>query len=132
LLDANVLIAALKGTPPSLLTRLAGLAPSRLCLSSIVLAELLTGAEKSRDPEPKKAALTELTRSMEAIAFDEAAAQAYARIRSTLERGGAPIGPLDMLIAAQAVSRGLVLVTANVREFRRVPDLNCENWLRTG
>jgi len=130
LLDANVLIAALKGEPAALLTRLAKLAPSRLCLSSVVLAELLTGAEKSRDPAAKKLALDELVRNMEAIPFDHGAAQAYGRIRAVLESKGQVIGPHDLQIAAQAESRGLVLVTANLREFARVPGLRCENWMK--
>ena len=130
MLDSNILIAALKGEPPALLNRLAGLAPSRICVSSVVLGELLTGAAKSRDPQAKVAALTELTHAMEGIPFDHEAALAYADIRSALEEKGQPIGPLDTLIAAQAVSRNLVLVTANLREFRRVPGLRCENWMK--
>lgn len=130
LLDSNVLIAALKGEPASVLNRLAGLAPERLCLSAVVLAELFTGAEKSRDSVKRKADLTDLTHGMETLSFNAGDAQTYGRIRAALERKGTPIGPLDMLIAAQAVSRDLVLVTANLREFRRVQDLVCENWMK--
>ncbi|MHB8311578.1 MAG: PIN domain-containing protein, partial [Metallibacterium sp.] len=64
------------------------------------------------------------------LPFEDVDAAAYARIRAVLERKGAGIGPLDMLIAAQAVARELVLVTDNLREFRRVPGLRCENWMR--
>ena len=130
LLDSNVLIAAIKGEPAALLNRLAGLAPERLCLSAVVLAELFTGAEKSRDAERRRADLDELTQGMEVLPFDTGDASAYGRLRAILETKGEGIGPLDMLIAAQAVNRGLVMVTANLKEFRRVPGLKCENWLR--
>ena len=130
LLDSNILIAALKGTPAALLNKLSGLAPARLCLSSVVLSELLTGADKSRNPDTKRAQLAELTRYMEPVPFDHAAAHAYARIRAALESKGQVIGEYDLQIAAQAQSRDLVLVTDNLREFKRVRELRCENWLR--
>jgi tRNA(fMet)-specific endonuclease VapC len=130
LLDSNALIAAIKGEPPALLSRLAGLAPDRLCLSAVVLAELYTGAEKSRQPAARLADLSELTQGMDVLPFDAGDASCYGRIRAALERKGQGIGPLDMLIAAQAVARDLVIVTANLREFRRVPGLRCENWLK--
>jgi tRNA(fMet)-specific endonuclease VapC len=130
LLDANILIAALKGEPAALLNRLAMLAPSRLCLSSIVLAELRTGAEKSRNPASQGAALEELIRNMEAVPFDHEAALVYGKIRMVLESKGQIVGPHDLLIAAQALSRDLIVVTANLREFKRVPGLSCENWMK--
>ncbi len=132
LLDTNIVIAALKGEPRALLNRLTVLAPSRLYLSTIVLGELLTGAAKSQDPASRHAAIQTLTRGMQPLPFDAAAAQAYGTIRTLLERKGQAIGPMDLLIAAQAVSAGLVLITDNLREFKRVPGLHCENWLRTG
>lgn len=67
---------------------------------------------------------------MESLPFATADALAYAKIRAALERKGHLIGALDMLIAAQAVARDLVLVTDNLREFKRVPGLKAENWLR--
>jgi tRNA(fMet)-specific endonuclease VapC len=130
LLDSNILIAAIKGEPTSLLNKLAGLAPERLCLSSVVLAELFTGAEKSRESDRRKADLAELTQGMEVVPFDGGDAAVYGYVRAALETKGEGIGPLDMLIAAQAVNRGLVMVTANLKEFRRIPGLKCENWLR--
>lgn len=130
LLDSNIIIAARNGKPAALLNRLAGLAPERLCLSVIVLSELLTGAEKGRDSARRRAEVAALTQGMETLPFDAADAQAYARIRAALERAGEGIGPMDTQIAAQCVNRGLVLVTANLREFRRVPGLKCQNWLR--
>lgn len=130
LLDTNILSAALRGEPKVLLSRLVGLAPSRLHLSSIVLAELAAGAELSKRKAATRAAVAEMTAGMAVLPFDADCATAYGRIRAALERKGALIGPMDMLIAAQAVSAGLVLVTDNLREFKRVPGLQCENWMR--
>lgn len=130
LLDTNTIIAARKGEPAGLLNRLAGLAAERLCLSAIVLSELLTGAEKSRNADRVRAEVKALTESFELLPFTGEDAAVYARIRATLEGQGKTIGPMDMLIAAQAVSRGLTMVTANLREFQRVPSLKCENWLK--
>ena len=130
LLDSCTIIAALRGEPAALLNRLVTIAPNRLHLSSIVLAELATGAEKSSDRARKRKALAELTDGMVPLPFAAMDAHAYGRIRAALERKGAVIGPLDLLIAAQAVARDLVLVSDNLREFRRVPGLRCENWMR--
>lgn len=130
LLDSDVLIAALKGEPTALLNRLAGLSMERLGVSAIVLAELFTGAEKSPNALQRKADLADLVRGMEIVPFDADAAHIYGGVRATLEAKGQTIGPLDLLIAAQAVSRELVLVTGNVREFRRVRGLQVENWIR--
>lgn len=132
LLDTNILSAALRGEPRALLNRLAGITPSRLRLSSIVLAELTFGAELGTRKAATLAALADLTMGMAAVPFDNDCTAAYGRIRAALERKVAVIGPMDMLIAAQAVSNGLVLVSDNLREFRRVPSLQCENWIRSG
>jgi len=130
LLDTNIFSALLRGEPGSLLNRIANLAPERLCVSSLVLGELLAGAEKSDRRAATLGAIRDVISDMAHAPFNEDDAAAYARIRAALERKGANIGPMDMLIAAQAVSRGLVLVTDNLREFKRVPGLSCENWLR--
>jgi tRNA(fMet)-specific endonuclease VapC len=130
LLDTCILSAALKGEPRALLNRLVGIAVNRLHLSTLVLGELATGAEMGKRKAATLAAVRELTANMTLLPFDEEAAMTYASIRAALERKGAIIGNMDMLIAAQAVSAGLVLVTDNLREFRRVPGLHCENWMR--
>jgi len=131
LLDSKIIIAALNGTSRSLLNRLAGIAPQRVHLSTFVLAELLTGVEKQGASAPaRRVSLNELVDGMNAISFNAKAADVQACIRAATESKGHTIGPMDLLIAAQAVSRGLVLVTDNLREFRRVPNLICENWLR--
>jgi tRNA(fMet)-specific endonuclease VapC len=92
------------------------------------LAELEHGAAKSSDPLRNKLALAEFCSPLELLSFDERAARAYGKIRTGLERIGKPIGPLDTLIAAQAISLNVILVTSNLAEFKRVPDLKVENW----
>jgi tRNA(fMet)-specific endonuclease VapC len=130
LLDSNTIIAGIKAEPRALLNRLAGLASSRLFISSLVLAELQLGAEKSSQPAKVHRVVQVFIEGMEVLPFDAGDAMAYAKIRAALERKGQVIGPLDTLIAAQARARDLVMVTDNVREFRRVPGLVVENWLR--
>jgi tRNA(fMet)-specific endonuclease VapC len=130
LLDTNIFSATLRGEPRTLLNRMSSLAPERLFMSSLVLGELLTGAEKSERRAATLGALRDLTANMARISFTEDDAAIYARIRVALARKGASIGPIDQLIAAQAIAHDLVLVTDNLREFRRVPGLACENWLR--
>lgn len=130
LLDTCIVSAAMRGTPAAVLNRLSTLATTRLYLSALVLGELNAGAEKSPRRAALMAAIREITAEMPVLPFDVDAAATYGRIRATLESRGSPIGPMDMLIAAQAVTHGLVLVTDDVREFRRVPDLHCEDWMR--
>lgn len=130
LLDTNILIAALKGRNTPLLNRIAGIASERFFLSVIVLSEMLTGAEKSHSGAAMRADLHDLTQDFQLLPFDADDAATYARIRATLEHKGTPIGPYDLQIAAQALTHELVLITDNTREFRRVPGLQHENWLR--
>lgn len=130
LLDTNTIVAAIKGEPRALLNRIANLAPSRLYLSALVYAELQYGAEKSWHGAKARVALDVIAQGFERLSFDTDDAVAYGHIRATMERKGQAIGPMDCLIAAQAIARSLVLVSDNLREFRRVPDLRCENWLR--
>ena len=129
LLDTNILSAVMRGEPRSLLNRMATMAPSRLHLSCIVLAELSAGAEMGTRKAATLAALADMTAEMTVLPFDAGSARAYASVRAALQRKGKVIGPMDMLIAAQALSAGLVLVTDNLREFKRVPGLTCENWM---
>jgi len=130
LLDTCIVSAAMRGEPRALLNRLAGMAVDRLHVSALVLAELATGAELGTRRAATLAAVRDVTQGMPVLDFAADDATTYARIRAALERKGNMIGQMDCLIAAQAVARGLVLVTDNLREFRRVPGLKCENWMR--
>jgi len=129
LLDTNVCIDFLNGRFPWVTERIRETDPADLGLSSIVVAELRYGAEKSRRrQEENHKKLDLLFSEVGIIEFDEGAAQAFGIIRSTLEARGTPIGPFDMLIAAHAISKEMILVSDNTREFSRVDGIKLENW----
>jgi tRNA(fMet)-specific endonuclease VapC len=130
LLDTNICIQIIRRKPSELLSRLTALPVGDVGLSTITVAELHVGVQKSRDPARNAEALTMFLLPLEIADFGYAAAEAYGRIRATLEAAGTPIGPLDTLIAGHAVSLNAILVTDNVAEFSRVPGLRIENWLR--
>lgn len=129
LLDTDTCIYALKGDP-NVLGQLMSKSKGDIAVSVIAEAELRTGAAKSSSPLKNLRHLENLLRPLELIEFTSADAVVYAHIRAKLERAGTPIGPLDTLIAAQAISRQLTLVSNNEREFRRVHGLRFENWTR--
>lgn len=130
LLDTNVCVDFFNQRHPSVTERIRRSSPEDLCLSSVVVAELRYGADRSQRRDENHERLDVLTAEIQCLDFDLAAALVYGRIRSALEAEGAPIGPYDMMIAAHALSRELILVTDNEREFRRVPRLQIENWRR--
>ena len=127
LLDTDTCIYALKGDG-NVLDRLMRRSRSDVAVSVITEAELRTGAAKSSAPVKTAHLLANFLRPLSVVDFTSPDAVAYAHLRAKLEREGTPIGPLDTLIAAQALARKLVLVTNNEREFRRVPGLRLENW----
>ncbi|MFA7240013.1 MAG: PIN domain-containing protein [Sulfuricellaceae bacterium] len=129
LLDTNIIIAAMKGAAP-VVARMETLPASALILSSIVLAELEHGAEKSLRKVSNQAHLRRIAARLAPVSFDAAASRWYGIIRTDLEKRGQLIGPNDLLIAAQALSSAAVLVTDNTGEFSRVAGLSVENWLR--
>ena len=104
-------------------------APSTLRMSAITLAELRFGAAKSTQPKRSVANLNMILSKVGVVPFDDAATARYGEVRALLERRGSPIGPLDTLIAAHALSLRWTLATHNVREFRRVPGLVVADWL---
>ena len=130
ILDTNICIHLIKHRPQQLINRFERTPVGDIGISSITLAELEYGAAKSSRPERNRVALREFLSPLEVAAFTESAAAAYGRIRALLEKRGQVIGSMDLLIAAHAVSLGLQLITDNVAEFKRVPGLRVENWLR--
>lgn len=128
LLDTDHCIALVKKSA-ALMGMLREHPPSRVRVSSITMGELHFGAAKSKHPDIAAANIRRILKTLVVVSFDEAAAQSYGIIRATLEHRGSPIGPLDTLIAAHAHSLGWTLVTHNVREFKRVPNLMVEDWL---
>lgn len=128
MLDTNTLSDLIRNPRGALVGRLRALAPESVCTSIVVACELRYGARRKGS-----AALTErveqLLAVLKVVQLDEPADRHYADIRATLEAAGMPIGNHDLFIAAHARSRGMTLVTRNVREFVRVPDLEVEDWL---
>ena len=129
LLDTDTCIYALKQTP-AVLKNLLAHSPEDIALSVITEGELRTGAVKSASPAKTLRLLENFLRPLSILEFTSGDAASYAQVRAKLERAGTPIGPLDTLIAAQAVARKLVLVTNNEREFGRVAGLHLQNWTR--
>jgi tRNA(fMet)-specific endonuclease VapC len=132
LLDSDICIYALSGHHPAATARFDHLQPGEAVISAIAYGELLFGASKSRAPAAAAARLTALTLVANLAPLPLEAATHYAAIRRHLEAAGIPIGGNDLWIAAHARATGLVLVTNNEREFRRVPGLAVENWLESG
>lgn len=128
LLDTNACIAVLNESDPKLTDRLRTVAPSQVSISAITAAELEFGVEKSERVQENRRKLRAFRRKIRTLPFDEAAAARYGEARAKLVRKGAPIGALDLLIAAHALAVDAVVVTANVREFARVPGLTVEDW----
>ena len=127
MLDINTCIRAMRGDATSDLAGRFSRHAEQLCISTIVLAELHYGAEKSLRVTENLVEIEQFVARLQAVLdFDAAAAAEFGRVRvATLKQ---PIGPLDTLIAAHACSRGLTIVTDNVSEFQRVPGLQIESW----
>jgi tRNA(fMet)-specific endonuclease VapC len=128
LLDTNICIQIIRHKPAKVLDRFRQHAIGDLGISSITVAELQYGVEKSQRPAQNRDALNQFMIPLVIVDFDYEAALAYGGIRVDLEARGLPIGSLDLLIAAHAVSRGVTLVTNNTQEFLRVPGLRVEDW----
>jgi tRNA(fMet)-specific endonuclease VapC len=128
LLDTNICIYVIKKKPPAVLKRVRSKQPGQIAVSTITVAELEYGIARSRYPERNRVALLEFLFPFAILDFDQKACTAYGQIRSVLEAKGKPVGPMDLLLAAQAKSRNLVLVTNNEREFKRIDGLRIENW----
>lgn len=128
LLDTNLCIRVLRDRPAALRERFNTEADG-LCISTIVLTELLHGAAKSARPEHNRREVERFAARLDVLPFDADAAGHAADIRANLERRGQMIGGYDLLIAGHARSRGLIVVTGNLGEFNRVEGLRCEDWL---
>ena len=128
LLDTNLCIRMLRDRPPQVRERF-NLEADSLCISTIVMTELLHGAAKSARPAHNRNEVERFAARLEVLAFDAAAADHAADIRANLEARGEMIGGYGLLIAGHARSRGLTVITGNLSEFRRVDGLRCEDWL---
>jgi tRNA(fMet)-specific endonuclease VapC len=127
LLDTNMVIYTMKKRPQQVKRRFQQ-HQGRMGISAVTLGELVFGAEHSRYLEQNLADIEAMAARLEVLPFDSKAAYHFGQIRAALYRTGKPIGAYDMMIAGQARAMGLILVTNNVKEFKRVPGLLLEDW----
>lgn len=129
MVDTNICIYLIKNKSEMLLQRIELQNTKNIGVSAISVAELEYGISKSLYPEKNRTALIEFLSSFEIIPFTDLDAEAFGNIRVYLNKRGTPIGPYDLQIAAQCISRDLILITNNVKEFKRVLNLKIEKWV---
>ncbi len=130
LLDTNICIYIIKKKPVDVLKTLKTKLKKDIYVSSITIAELEYGVAKSQFPEKNKIALIEFLSIFNILPFDDTDAAEFGMIKTDLEKKGKIIGPMDLLISAQAKSKKLILVTNNIKEFERVEGIKIENWVK--
>jgi tRNA(fMet)-specific endonuclease VapC len=130
MLDTNICIYIIKKKSPAVLNRLKRNRNDGIAISTITLAELQHGVENSAAKEKNEIALLGFLAIMTIMPFDDKAAEEYGRVKTNLQRKKCLIGPYDMLIAAHAKSKGMVMVTNNTKEFERVDGLVVEDWTK--
>ena len=128
LLDTNIVIYTLKNKPRQVRTAFEK-HYGKIAISTITIMELVYGAERSVDPQKNLAQIEGLVARLETLDYDDQAAYHTGQIRADLANKGTPIGPYDQMLAGQARSNGLVIVTNNEKEFKRVEGLRVENWV---
>ena len=131
MLDTDICIELLRGTAGTVASRMQKHEIDEIAISGITLTELQYGVARSARPAHHETLLIEFCAPLAILPFDDRAAWRYGRVRTHLEQAGTPIGTLDTLIAAHALSLDAILVTNNEREFRRVNGLRVENWTRS-
>ena len=129
MLDTNICIGLIRQNSPVLIERLTACTPGEVGVSSITIAELAYGVQKSSQTQQNMQALEQFLLPFEMADFDQPASLAYGMIRAMLEQTGNIIGAMDMLIGAHAFSLEATLVTNNTNEFQRIPNLNIEDWM---
>lgn len=129
LLETNICIYIINNSPKQVVERIKSLKPHQVKLSSISIAEMEYGASKSKNRESNCQALIHFASAFDIIEFNDSDAEVYGLIRAELEKRGQIIGPYDMQIAAQSISRDLILVTNNTSEFSRISNIKLENWV---
>ena len=130
MLDTNICIYIIKKKPLRVINRFKNTENSNIGISAITLSELLYGVSNSSQPAQNLVALAQFSAPMEILPYDDEAAHHYGNLRAYLEKKGKPIGSLDMLSAAHALSKSCTLITNNEKEFRRIPDLKIDNWTK--
>ncbi len=128
LLDTNICIFTINKRPENVLQAIRQHMLAGLFISTLTIAELEYGVENSNQIERNRIALLQFISIFQVLAFDDAAAIHYGRLKSKLKRAGQRIGPIDMLLAAQALAADLTMVTNNGNEFARVGGLRLADW----
>jgi len=128
LIDTNICIYIMNKLPAGVIKKFKQFALGDVGISTITVSELQYGVAKSIHRKENQQRLEQFMAPLEILAYDEMAAEAYGDIRLHLEKYGQPIGPHDVLIAAHALSKNLILVTNNDKEFKRIKNLQVENW----
>jgi tRNA(fMet)-specific endonuclease VapC len=129
LLDTSICIYFLNRTSARIISQFKRFPPSQIKLPSITVAELFYGAEKSKAKKKNRAIVENFVSTFEIVPFDEKSCKIYAGIRASLEKSGVPIGPMDLLIASISLANNSILVSNNIKEFRRIKGLKLENWV---
>jgi tRNA(fMet)-specific endonuclease VapC len=130
LLDTNICIYIINQKPKKILRKFERYAVHEFGISSITQAELQYGVAKSKNKKTNQSALNEFLLPLTILPFQgDKLVACYGEIRALLESKGKTIGPLDMLIAAHALSLDLTIISNDIKEFSRVPNLKCENWI---
>ncbi len=129
LIDTNICIYIMNERPTGVIKKFKQFEVGDVGISTITVSELQYGVAKSSHRTKNHQRLEQFMAPLEILAYDEMAAEAYGDIRLHLEKYGQPIGPLDVLIAAHALSQNLILVTNNDKEFKRIKNLQVENWI---
>lgn len=129
MLDTHICIYVIRQKPEAVLARFRAFQVGDIGISTITLAELQYGAMKSARPKQNRESLKDFIAPLDVASFDNGASEAYGEIRVALEKSGRPIGAMDLLIAAHALSLDARLATNNEREFKRVRGLRVENWI---
>jgi len=130
LLDTNICIYIINKKSPVAVNRIRSKQPDEIAISTITIAELEYGVYRSQHVDQNRIALLEFLVPFTILDFDQSAAALYGSIGASLELKGIPIGPMDLLLAAQAMSKSLILVTNNEREFNRLDGMQIENWVK--
>ena len=130
LIDTNICIYIMNKRPVAVIKKFKQFELGEIGISTITVSDLQYGIVKSKYRKKNEFRLEEFLTPLEILTYDQTAARVYGDIRFQLEKLGKPIGPLDLLIAAQAISQDLVLITNNDKEFKRIKKLKVENWTK--
>ena len=129
LLDTNICIYAIKNKPISVLEKIKENSKLGIYISSLTIAELEYGIENSNRIKENRVSLIKFLSIFNILSFDDQDAIPYGKLKAKLKKEGTIIGPIDMLLVAQALSKDLILVTNNTKEFERIENLKLENWV---